>query len=184
MVFDPTCHNRRSIRLPGHQYSDNGAYYITIRTFGRSHSLGRIEGTSISRSAEGIIADERWRAIPGHHPGVSIDAWVVMPDHVHGILIIDREEPASPIEPDAVSDDSPRGPAAGSVGAIVGSFKAGVTRRINLLRSTPDATFWQRNYYEHVVRSEADLERIRRYIAENPARWGRRRGTGLDTLLG
>lgn len=183
MTFDPTRHHRRSVRLPGHEYSDNGSYYITIRTFGRSHSLGRIEGSSISMSAEGIVVDERWRSIPEHHPGVSIDAWVVMPDHVHGILIIGRRDPAPPIETDAMGDYDPRGPAPGSVGAIVGSFKAGVTRRINLIRSTPGAMFWQRNYYEHVVRNLADLERIRRYIAENPLRWGARIGAGLDARL-
>lgn len=183
MEFDPTRHHRRSIRLAGHEYSGNRAYYITIRTHGRARPLGRMDGESIRLSALGQIVEDRWRSIPAHHSGVKLDAWIVMPDHVHGVLILERDDAARRSDADAACDDRPRGPPAGSVGAIVGSFKSGVTKRINFIRSTPGAPFWQRNYYEHVIRNTGALDRIRRYIAGNPLRWemrGRGGATGAS----
>jgi REP element-mobilizing transposase RayT len=118
----------------------------------------------------GNIVQECWIAIPEHFPKVILDEFVIMPNHVHGIIVI-AETPrvgathASPLH------KHPRGPQRQSVGAIVGSFKSAVTKRINECRAAPSEPVWQRNYYEHVIREEASLNRVRKYIAENPLQW-------------
>jgi REP element-mobilizing transposase RayT len=185
--FDPSRHHRRSIRLPGYDYRSAGAYFVTICTHQRELLF---EDPVLRRVAEAL-----WLRIPRHFPHVQLDAWVVMPNHVHGILVITGDtcrgeaspETLSPTNPmvsggtgsaeQAVAEDaSPlpqrrAGLAPGSLGAIVGNFKSVTARRINRLRGTPGAPVWQRNYYEHVVRDERALNAIRQYIADNPARW-------------
>jgi REP element-mobilizing transposase RayT len=118
-------------------------------------------------SVFGEAVASAWDEIPIHFPAVQLDASVVMPNHVHGIIVIGarvsvRATHASPV---------PRGPRRSSLGAIVGSFKSAAAKRINTARGTPGAPVWHRGYYEHIVRHEDVLHRIRRYIAENPARW-------------
>ena len=120
------------------------------------------------------IVEDIWRAIPAHFPNVKIDAFVIMPNHVHGILCILEPEGianvvarhASPVRRGREGGVPPR-----SLGAIVGSFKSSVARQANELRGTPGLPVWQTNYYEHVIRDEDELNRIRRYIEGNPARW-------------
>ena len=114
----------------------------------------------------GEVARSMWEEIPAHFAQVETDAWVVMPNHVHGVLVIASvgATHASPLQ-------RPAGPRKRSVGAIVGSYKSAVSRRVNAMYRTPGASLWQRNYYEHVIRDEAALGRIRQYIADNPARW-------------
>jgi REP-associated tyrosine transposase len=105
--------------------------------------------------------------IPKHFDTALVDEFIVMPNHVHGIVMI-RDVGARHAVP--VSRRFGK-PAAGSLAAIVGSFKSATTRRINELRQTPGISVWQRNYYEHVVRGDDSLDRIREYITSNPARW-------------
>ncbi len=170
---------RRSIRLKGWDYRTPAAYFVTICTHDRAPLFGRVVDGDMVLNAFGEIVWACWREIPEHFPHVELDAFVVMPNHVHGIIfIVDvvgslhagathvGATHASPLRGDA-----PRGPASGSLGAIVGSFKSAVTQRINALRNTPGAPVWQRNYYEHIIRTERALNAIRRYIAENPLRW-------------
>jgi putative transposase len=185
--FDPSRHHRRSIRLPGYDYRSAGAYFVTICTHQRDLLF---EDPVLRRVAETL-----WQRIPRHFPHVQLDAWVVMPNHLHGIIVISgdarrgeaspasgsRTEPAVAdavsIVDEAVSGDAsplpprPSGAPPGSLGAIVGNFKSVTARRINRLRGTPGAPVWQRNYYEHIVRDERALTAIRQYIADNPARW-------------
>jgi putative transposase len=121
------------------------------------------------------IADECWRAIPEHIPHVELGAYVVMPNHVHGIIEITDSDVwathASPIpNPSPLQNPSPpRSAPAGSLGAIVGSFKSAVSKRIH--RQHNRAQVWQRNYYEHIIRDERELGKIWRYIESNPAQW-------------
>jgi REP element-mobilizing transposase RayT len=145
----------------------------------------------------GQVIEDCWSAIPIHFPGVSLDEFVVMPNHLHGIVIIGvgathaspgtatyqsmshqlsspqtRARHASPLRDSSISGSLlAHGPKPKSLAAIVGSFKSAAAKRINLLRRTPGALLWQRNYYEHVIRNEAELSRIREYIVTNPARW-------------
>jgi putative transposase len=181
--------HRRSLRLKGYDYTANGAYFITLCTDHRRHLFGSVEHASLVPTPSGNIAAERWFALPEHHPGVSLDEFVVMPDHIHGIIIIDR--PAPPPSADALEvdleqaimaheDDStansrPKGAPTGSLGAIVGSYKSSVSRHINKLNGTPGAPIWQRDYWEHIIRHDRALFFIRRYIRNNPANWRKRK---------
>jgi REP element-mobilizing transposase RayT len=184
---DPGLHQRRSIRLPGHDYASAGAYFVTICT----HQRELLFEDPVLRG----VAEALWQRIPRHFPHVQLDAWVVMPNHVHGILVITGDACRGEASPETVSSTHPlapagtgsagqaptgdasplphrpAGPSPGSLGAIVGNFKSVTARRINRLRRTPGAPVWQRNYYEHVVRDERALNAIRQYIADNPARW-------------
>jgi REP element-mobilizing transposase RayT len=185
--FDPNRHHRQSIRLPGYDYGSAGAYFVTICTYQRDLLF---EDPVLRRVAETL-----WQRIPRHSPHVRLDEWVVMPNHIHGIVVImddQRRGKASPAtgshsEPvpaseigladQVVSGDAsplpqrPSGVRPGSLGAIVGNFKSVTARRINRLRGMPGSPVWQRNYYEHIVRDERALNAVRQYIADNPARW-------------
>ncbi len=167
MVYDPRKHRRRSIRWFAYDYAQAGAYFVTICTADRQGPLGQVEGVEVRLSGLGQIAATCWRAIPEHFEDVELDAFVVMPNHVHGIIVIGdgRARHASPLQGAA------KGPERRSVGSIVGAYKSAVTRRIRETGGTPGAALWQRNYYEHVIRSEQQLSRIRRYIEANPANW-------------
>jgi putative transposase len=196
-------HRRRSIRLPGYDYAQPGVYFVTICTHDRECVLGEVVGGSASFSPFGEVADECWRDLPSHFPGLLLDRFAVMPNHVHGIIVLGGATHASPLRGDPRASplrgdpraSTPRvdpcadalrvdphasplpvgttahGPRSGSVAAIVGSLKSATTRRVNRVRGTPGAPFWQRGYYEHVIRDEGDLEKIRTYVAQNPISW-------------
>ncbi len=182
--------NRRSIRLKGYDYGQPGAYFVTICTRGRVHLFGEVANGEMRLNELGRVAEWYWRHIPQHAPYVELDAFVIMPNHIHAIIWISvrathstREAANSTQFSSNESTDMrgtpsgnasplrPAGPTAGSLGAIVGNFKSVVARRINALRGTPGAPVWQRNYYEHVIRNDRALDAIRRYIVHNPVRW-------------
>ncbi len=130
--------------------------------------FGEIVNGEMRINEFGRVAHLLWEEIPAHFPYVETDARVVMPNHVHGILFIAhrkaRATHASPLRPSS-------GPPQRSLGAIVGAYRAAVSKRINQLRRTSGTPVWQRNYYDHVIRDEADLNRVRQYIIDNPAKW-------------
>ena len=173
MIYDPNKHHRRSIRLQGYDYTAQGTYFVTICVQGRACLLGSVIQSEMHLNAYGQIVVECWEAIPEHFEHVSLDAFVVMPNHVHGIILIAQNQLVPTIAPESIRATSarPNGPLRRSLGAIVGLFKSSAATRINRLRATSGAACWQRNYHEHIVRSESDLARIREYILVNPARW-------------
>jgi putative transposase len=136
---------RRQLRLRGYDYSAPGLYFVTACTQRRACILGRVLNDAVVLTSAGVAARDCLIAVPRHYGGVHVDSFIVMPNHVHAILEVRQRRV--------------------SLGVIVGTFKAAVTR------STGRARVWQRGYYEHVVRDEADLERIRDYIVTNPAKW-------------
>ena len=163
---------RRSLRHPGYDYRTPGAYFVTIVTHERRSLFGRVANDSVEPTTMGAIAQELWLEIPQHFPHVQLDAFIVMPNHIHGLILLAWSPEvgarhAVPL-PRAEAFGQPR---PGSLPTIVRSYKSAVTRRINLQRQTPGHPVWQRNYWEYVVRSEAALARIRDYIAANPYRW-------------
>ncbi len=166
--YDPKRHHRHSIRLPGYDYRRPGGYFITICAQNREAIFGRVRGGVMEPSPYGDAVIARWRAIPRHSARAALDSFVLTPDHLHGIIILHREAPAPPTE-----GDGPRGTIPGSIPAIIQSFKSVSTRAINRMRGTPGAHVWQEDYYEHIIRDAAALDRIRRYIAANPSRWRR-----------
>jgi REP element-mobilizing transposase RayT len=191
--YNPDKHHRQSIRLQGWDYTTPGAYFITICTYQRACLF------EDSRLRD--LAENGWRNIPTqpHAKHVILDEWVVMPNHLHGILIlsaietdVDTGEEAEQVGLRVLAENQdvvrpisplpPRGVEAGSVGAIVGNFKSLVARRANNLRRSPGAKVWQRGYYDRIVRNERELDAIRQYIWDNPRRWAEDRDN-LDALL-
>ena len=116
-------------------------------------------------NASGRVADECWRALPDHFPNVELGAYVVMPNHVHGIIVIHENEPSSYGGARHASPIPARGVKPNSLGAIVGSYKSAATKQIG------QKNIWQRNYYEHIIRNEMEWNRIHRYIEANPMHW-------------
>jgi REP element-mobilizing transposase RayT len=151
---------RKSLRLRQYDYSQAGAYFVTICTHDRRHLLGRIEGGKIQVNACGQIIRTVWENLAIKFKDIGLDAFVVMPNHIHGIIIVGAQFIAPTV---GVMNHAP------TLGDIVRSFKAISTR---LIRKNHNKGFnWQRNYYEHVIRDETSLNRIREYILTNPLRW-------------
>ncbi|RMH24730.1 MAG: transposase [Planctomycetota bacterium] len=165
---------RRSTRLKGFDYAQEGAYFVTICSFQRDCNFGEVIEAEMRPNDYGRIVEATWAEIPEHHPTTILDEFIVMPNHIHAVMFIVGATPASPVAT-SPTPGTPipvvPGPKRGSLGAIIGSFKASVTRKINRLRQSPGMPVWQRNYYDHVIRSERELLRIRTYIQENPLRW-------------
>jgi REP element-mobilizing transposase RayT len=167
-------HYRKSIRLQEYDYSHPGNYFFTICTVGRACILGEVRACEVHLSRLGEIMMEAWLDLPAHHSMIELDEMVIMPNHVHGILSICTDEDGMPIGQDMPSSTptrGKRGPGKGSLGSILGSFKSASSRNINKHRATPGTPVWQANFYEHIIRNEQSLDRIRAYIAGNPARW-------------
>lgn len=180
--YNPDKHHRRSIRLKGYDYSQEGLYFITICCQDRACLFGRIEDRKMVLNEAGKIAADCWNAIPEHFANVILHAYVIMPNHVHGILEIVppiRAKNLSPLQRDDQEDgkannDSPipspqpKGTSK-TIGSIVRGFKIGVTKWMRQNTSVHDV--WLRNYYEIIIRNEQAYSTISDYIANNPANW-------------
>jgi len=169
---------RRSIRLPDFDYTRPGAYFVTICAHDRACLFGDVVDGMMRVNGFGEIVQQIWDAVPDHFPHVALDQFVIMPNHVHGIIVLnddDRVGAGSPRPNDIVRHEKTGGETPPLhrplLGQVVGYFKYQSTKRINLLRHAPAQPVWQRNYYEHVIRNDRDLAAIRDYIAGNPARW-------------
>ncbi len=179
MKYDPRKHRRRSIRLKGYDYRQPGAYFVTICTHRREMLFGRVVNGVMQLNEYGRIVEWTWYDLPNHVANITLDAFVVMPNHVHGIIIINPpatvgagSEPAPTGEPAPTEPtNAGAGPKPHGLPEIVRQFKTFSARRINDRRGTRGVPVWQRNYYEHIIRNQRALNAIRRYIAENPARW-------------
>jgi REP element-mobilizing transposase RayT len=158
--------NRRSIRLHGFDYAQNAAYVVTICAAQRLCLFGAIETGEMQLSPVGQVVDSMWQGLPDHTPDLSLDAWVVMPNHLHGIIVL----PGATVTRVA-NDGHPRGPASASLGAVIGGVKSAVSRRVAAENLSLVRPIWQRNYYERIIRNDRELDAIRRYVADNPARW-------------
>lgn len=168
--FDPARHHRRSIRLKGYDYTAAGAYFVTNVTHQRECLFGEMVDGEMRLNPLGEIAAWAWEWLAQQYPYVDLDAWVVMPNHIHGILVMDvgaRPSPSVGARRDAPLPIIKRKP----LGQLIGAFKTVSAKRINEHRATPGHPVWQRNYYEHIIRNEAALGRIRAYIHNNPAQW-------------
>lgn len=166
-TYDPDKHHRRSIRLKDYDYSSAGAYFVTLCTEERACLFGEIHENEMILSSAGHIVAGRWLWLAEKYSYVILDQWVVMPNHLHGIVVIDNEDRDSSHEGGSRTAPTDRKP----LGRLIGAFKTVSTKHINELRGTPAVTLWQRDYYEHVVRGPEELTRIRQYIEDNPARW-------------
>src|SRR5687768_1643692 len=147
--FDPQKHHRRSIRLQNYDYSQPGAYFVTIVTYQRALLFGRIVNEEMQWTDFGKIADECWRAIPEHFPTVELCAHIIMPNHVHGIIVIRADADAFARRGTIyrAPTEQFQKPVASSIPTFIRTYKAAVTRRIE--REINTTGIWQRNYYEH-----------------------------------
>jgi len=182
MRYDPSKHHRRSIRLKGYDYTQAGAYFVTIVTQNRICLFGDIVEGEVRLSALGQIVAESWQWLAMRYEYVDLDECIIMPNHLHGIIVItDDGRGGSRTAPTIVYPNarclmggSRTAPTAGKrkpIGRLIGALKTVSTKAINEQRGTPGASVWQRNYYEHVIRNEDSLNRIREYIITNPLRW-------------
>jgi putative transposase len=163
---------RNPLRLRGYDYSQAGTYFVTTNTHNRVCWFGDIDDCVMRLSEIGQIVSDQWKAIPAHHPGVELDAFVVMPNHLHGIVhILDRGSSIPPGDTAPAPTRAQKVPKRSSLSTIMGSFKAGVSRRVTAVRSGHPVVLWQAGYQDHIVRTDGELDRIRSYIAANPARW-------------
>ena len=150
--------NRRSIRLSGYDYSQPGMYFVTICVREKECLLGEIIEGKIRLFDFGEIASAGWTRLSEDYPTLSVDPFCIMPNHVHAIIQIHETIKTKTGKPK-------------SLGQLVGAYKAFTTKQINHQRSVEGILFWQRNYYEHIVRNQKDLNRIQEYILNNPSKW-------------
>jgi REP element-mobilizing transposase RayT len=182
MKYNPDIHHRRSIRLKGYDYSRAGMYFVTICAQDRKCFFGSISGEKMSLNKAGRLIQEIWDAIPEHYSGVTVDEFVVMPNHVHGIIVIspmDIKQSLEIREPQGNGIGQPQGVAPTiylSLPDVVHRFKTLTTKqyadgvRQHEWPQVP-GKLRQRNYWEHIVRNESELTSIREYIQHNPAQW-------------
>lgn len=203
MKYDPARLHRRSIRLRGYDYSQPGAYFITIVARDRACLFGEVVDGKMWLNDAGRMIGQTWEEIPSSYPGVETYAFVIMPNHIHGVIILvgagpracpytytnpqtnsptkPHTCPESPTKPQGIGQPQGTGQPQGvaptmSLPDVVHRFKTLTTKRyIDGVKSRGWLPFpgrlWQRNYYEHVIRNDESLERIRQYITENPLQW-------------
>ncbi len=166
---------RRSLRLRGYDYSQRGAYFVTICTRNRLPIFGRVDQGRMLLNNCGKIATRKWEQLDKRFPEIEIDVFIVMPDHMHGIVIISdvvRANHAGAIhELPRQEKNSPIARRRMTLPMVIGFYKMNTAKAINIANDTRCTPVWQRNYYEHIIRNQDSLNSIRRYIQENPNRW-------------
>jgi len=161
--------HRRSRRLPHYNYSQVGAYFVTVCTNGRECLLGDIINGEMKLNGWGKIVREEWLRTETVRPNVKLGTFIIMPNHLHGIIHLTNVGTTRRVAP--TGKEEVCGPKAGSLGAILGQFKSVTTKRTQAGGRNSDISVWQRNYYERVIRDEDELEKIREYIVYNPQKW-------------
>ena len=167
-------HHRRSFRLKGFDYTSENGYFITLVTHNRQKLFGENQNGEMILGEYGRVAVEEWFKTKELRPYVELveDEFVVMPNHIHGIIWITGNDGRGTARR-APTLERFGSPTAGSLPTIVRAYKSAVTKRINILRGTPGESVFQRNYYEHIIGTEREYERIAEYIANNPLNWSR-----------
>lgn len=188
--------NRKSPRKKNYDYTESGVYFVTICTYARELLFGDVVDKSMQPTELGQIAHDGWLTTPDHFPNVEIDCFVVMPNHVHAIVIIydpeqqsdetknnDRDvgtrhalslrDPNEPQKYGVIKNGRfyPSGVKPRSLGAIVGSYKSAVTKIANRTLDDPPSFLWQPRYHDHIIRNEKEWNMIRQYVHTNPAQW-------------
>jgi putative transposase len=197
MKYDPALHHRRSIRLDGYDYAQSGAYFVTLVAHERECLFGEVVGEEMRLNTAGQIVRYELQRLEQQFHNLQLPAFVIMPNHIHAIIVLE-ESTVGATHPDQLESEQsnegspkpaagtfdvgatlkrskaaygsplhrPSGPPTGSLGAIIGQFKSRVTRRLGLTGQV-----WQRNYYEHIIRDQAEMEKIAAYIEANPVDW-------------
>lgn len=172
-------YKKQTTRLKSWDYRSKAAFFITIITKNRKNFFGHIENQRTHLSSIGQLAQEHWLDLPNHHERLSLGNFVIMPDHIHGILVLntqidyDSRPPHSRIGFEQDEMRSPKrmsiiSPKPGSISVIVGSFKSVVSR---MARKEDPSFGWTSRFHDHIIRTDEDHERIKAYIADNPKKW-------------
>ena len=162
---------RRSIRLRDFDYSQEGGYFVTICARGGRNLFGEVRNGVVALNRLGGIVNQEWLRVAEKRDNVQLDIFVIMPNHLHGILLIGNSRRSMACHAQVTAPRKFGQPLANSLSSIVGGFKSAVSRRINLERNSNSRFVWQRNYHEHIIRNEADLAEKRTYIQNNPLQW-------------
>lgn len=188
MRYNPDIHHRRSIRLRGYDYSRTGAYFVTLCTHERECLFGELADGIMSLNQTGEVVRALWNGLPDRFPNITTDLSVIMPNHFHGIILIDAV--GAPLAAPAFNltgnlgdtsenqgveirgvENQGAASSAPTVGKIIRAFKSLSAIEINRAVERQGRPIWQRNYYERVIRDERELEGIREYILYNPLKW-------------
>ena len=159
---------RRSIRLRGYDYSTPGAYFITVCTQNRLPLFGEVANDKMASNRLGEVVQNSWEKLPDHYDDLILDAFVLMPNHVHGVIILEDGTTGvgAGFKPALPASRRRHG-----VPEIVRAFKTFSARRINKMRESPGTPVWQRGFYDHVIRNQHELGRVRAYVMDNPRKW-------------
>lgn len=189
MAYNPDIHKRQSIRLKGYDYSQSGLYFITICCYQRECLFGNIINSQMILNNFGQLIKEEWLKSAEIRKEIELDDFVIMPNHFHGIVIINQEINSDFMKNDVDFQDnnvgangrSPLGQIQSSrpkismkpksISSLIAGFKSATTKKINIIRNTPQNPVWQRNYYDHIIRNDESLARIREYVQNNPLSW-------------
>jgi putative transposase len=178
MPYHPDFHHRRSIRLRNYDYAKAGTYFVTLCTYQRQCLFGHIVDGKMTLNEIGKIVEAEWLRSPEIRNEISLDYWVVMPNHFHGIVIITHDDnPQESLSPHSSNPNQsssqdwsirmkPR-----SLSSLITGFKSATTRQINHFRNAAGTPVWQRNYYDNIVHDQQSLENFRQYIKKNPSSW-------------
>jgi len=180
--YNPNIHHRRSIRLKDYDYSQSGLYFITICCQDKICRFGKIENTEMILNELGIIAHNEWGKLPERYPNVELNAFQIMPNHIHGIIMLNTVgagfTPAQYNEnrttANMATTNRTTARVAPTIGDIVGAYKSLVANGCLDIYKTKNeimGKLWQRNYYEHIIRNEQSYQNISEYILNNPTKW-------------
>ncbi|MCH7681286.1 transposase [candidate division KSB1 bacterium] len=159
--------HRKSIRLKNYDYSQNGYYFVTICTKNREEYFGQINDDEMILSQYGKIAKQSWLEIPEHFEDIRVDEHVIMPNHIHGIVIIESDdEPVGNRHACSLPEERQYQ----KLPIVIGSYKSSVTRKSNQIHDKFHFK-WQKSYYDHIIRNDKSLDRIRHYIHYNALKW-------------
>jgi len=167
---NPSLPHRKNLRLPEFDYSQNGSYFVTIVTHDRKHLFGEVVKGEVVLDEVGRMVEGVWASIPAHFPQVELGEFVIMPNHIHGIISITvGARHAVPLQPNPFEEFGQ--PVPGSLPTIIRSFKSASSRMFHQFPNYAGDHLWQRNYYEHIIRNERDHLAIYDYILANPMNW-------------
>ena len=153
---------RKSSRLKEYDYSNSAYYFITICIHDKEYYFGNVHKEKMILNQYGIIAEECWKDLPSHYSNCELDYYVIMPNHVHGILVIDNYNYDKATLPQSKIH---------GITEIIRGYKTFSSKIINLLPDQEKAFRWQKSYYDRIIRNEKELHQIRKYIEQNPLRW-------------
>lgn len=156
--------NRQSMRLKNYDYSSTGAYFVTILSYERTNIFGRVRESSVVLNDLGRVVKNAWELIPDHFNEFELDSYVIMPNHLHGIIHIQNEKHYKDLTYNQFQQ-----PTRKSVSTVIQAFKATVTREAR--KESMAYHVWQRNFYEHVIRTDKELYKCQEYIQNNPLKW-------------